>query len=141
MKIIRENAESMHQSTWNEVNNQRDLFYYFILFYLILFYDLFLLLAGEAWLLIEVYPPAEGNPQMGGKTQDQNLPLVFLLGSGEDPANALTSGAWFLSCLVFPTLTHFPSPDFFPYFLGFQLSAEGNSLYLPTKTSTTFHAE
>lgn len=49
---------------------------------------------------------------MCGKSQDQNLPSVFLLGSGEDPASALALELGFC-CLVFPTLTHFPSPDFF----------------------------
>lgn len=49
---------------------------------------------------------------MCGKSQDQNLLSVFLLGSREDPANALPFGAWFFFCLVRPTLTYFPSPDF-----------------------------
>lgn len=79
----------------------------------------FLLFCGLCFLS-EVHPTAERNPQTSGKTQVQHLSWIFLLGSGENPAKAWLTESWFwllelvfYPCLVFSTLTHFPSPDFF----------------------------
>lgn len=63
-----------------------------------------------AWLITEICPAAKGSPQTFGKTQDHNLPLVFLLGSGEDPAFALASGTWFFPLPCFSYLNSLSWP-------------------------------